>query len=210
VAGWWATIVFRQAFLMIAAIDVVGQPIAVAVWSARARRTPVLWPSWLVRTDVVPITNAVSISVGAAVQLRQASLIRTLVISVSDAVPIQVRATADLAQARLLRAVVEFIANPVPVRVAWYRAAFVVGQAEFVRASIVGIGHAVPVGIGATIGHKWTGFVGAGIGRVQKAIPIPVPLARLGTTISLGCTYFAGAGIINVWRAISVPIGATE
>ena len=89
---------FRQAFLMIAAIDIVGQAIAVAVWSARVRRTPVLWPSWLVRTDVVPITNAVSISVGTPGQIRQTWLSRAVVISVADTVAIQVRATVELAQ----------------------------------------------------------------------------------------------------------------
>jgi hypothetical protein len=98
--------VFAQAFLVIATIDVIGQAITVAIWSATVRGALVLRPSWLVGTDVVPIANPVPISVGTPVQFRQTWLSRAVVISVADTVAIQVRATVEFTETWLSRALV--------------------------------------------------------------------------------------------------------
>jgi hypothetical protein len=103
---WGATIVIKAACLVIATIDVISQAITVAIWSATVRGALVLWPSWLVGTDVVPIANPVPISVGTPVQFRQTWLSRAVVSSVADTVAIQVRATVEFTETWLSRALV--------------------------------------------------------------------------------------------------------
>jgi hypothetical protein len=83
------------------------------------------------------------------------------------------------------------------------------GQAHFVRARIVGVGYAVPVGIGATIGRRWARLMRAGVALVQSTVSVLVTLALNRAALSPDHTYFIRAGIVRVWDAVSVSVGAT-
>jgi len=101
VTGWRTALVFGQSYLVVTAVNVVGEAIPIAVRGARVR---------------------------GAMTLGGARLVGAKVLMVSDAISVSIRATVEVWQAALREAVVLLIQDPVTVKVPRHRTAIVLGQ----------------------------------------------------------------------------------
>jgi len=201
-------IVLEQALLLRTSIELVGDAIAVTVWSVKVDAPKVVAYVRIIRAYIIGISHAVEIGIGAPITSKRAPLVRTGIVHVGYRIAIKVGATVEFNQTRFLRAGVILIEGPVAIQIPYHRTSIMLAQAWLSRAGVVGVGHTIAIGVGAATNSRRAWFIGARIGRIEEAIAISITLARRGTPLGVGQARFVGASVRGIRDTVPIPVRA--
>jgi hypothetical protein len=208
-----ATPPFRRTGLVRAGVVAVRNLVAIGVGAPHTGKR-----SGLRGAGVVSIGDAVAIAIGGAGhwapipgwRAGRARLFRAGVLGIGHAVAVAIGAALRRQGAGLIRAGIVRVGHAVAVHVRAVRAAVVLGPAGLVGADVVPVGHAITVGVGAAIGTRGTRVVGAGIGLIQDAVAVAIPLRGRGASSSIGEARLLGTVVLAVGDTIPIPVRAAS